>query len=556
MQKLVVLFRTLGPVRSAFIGVVGALLIGAFGWLMLTPNETAHALLYADLDMAEAARIVQHLDAAKVPYRLDRDGTAIFVPDDQVGRLRVSLAEQGLPSGGSNGYEIFDRSDALSSTNFQQNVNLVRALEGELARTIRSIASVKSARVHLVVPRRDLFARERQEPSASVLLQMRGSGRLTPAQVSAVQHLISTAVAGLSVNRISIIDAQGTLLTSSEDDTNGSGGPGEGRGDERRRQVEERLARTIDQLLERTVGPGKVRSEVSADMDFDLINTSEEIFNPDGQVVRSTQTLEQSGSNSEKDTASAVSVGTNLPDAAPATAGGQATISADKHSEETVNYEISKKVVNHVREAGIIRRLSVAVLVDGTYTVAADGTRAYAPRPQEELDQLAGLVRNAVGFNKERGDTIDVVNMRFAEAVAVAEEQEDASLLGPTRADIVIAAKYLAIFIFAVLVLVLVIRPLTQRALVGLPRATLPPAGNALPATGAVTPQLPYGDDQVASGEEPRRLGGPGSDEEMINVNRIEGQVRASSLKRVGEIVDRHPDETLAILRSWLHADQ
>ncbi len=555
MQKLVVLFRTLGPVRLAVIGVVASLMIAAFGWMMFASNETSQSLLYADLDMGDASRIVQHLDMAKVAYRLGQDGTAIYVPSDQVGRLRITLAEQGLPSGGSTGYEIFDRADALGSTSFLQNVNLVRALEGELARTIRSIASVKSARIHLVIPRRDLFSRERQEPSASVLLQMRGSARLTPAQVSAVQHLVSTAVPGLSVGRISIVDAQGTLLSSSQDDGS-SGNPGDGRADERRRQVESRLARTIDQLLERTVGAGKVRSEVSADMDFDLINTSEEIFDPDGQVVRSTQTVDQSGSNSERDAASAVSVATNLPDAAT-NAGGPTTLSADKHSEETVNYEISKKVINHVREAGIVKRLSVAVLVDGTYAIAADGTRTYSPRPQEELDQLAGLVRNAVGFSKDRGDTVEVVNMRFAEAETGAEEPSDLSLFGFDRHDIILAAKYFALFLFSILVLVLVVRPLIQRAIVAMPPSpALPTATNGPPGGGGDVSRLAAPDSRLSSPEQHLRLGVSGNEEEMINVERIEGRVRASSLKRVGEIVDHHPDETLAIVRTWLHADE
>ena len=548
MQKLVVLIRALGPVRLTFIGVVASLLIGAFGWLMLASNETSQSLLYADLDMGDASRIVQHLEMAKVAYRLGQDGTAVYVPSDQVARLRVTLAEQGLPSGGSTGYEIFDRTDALGSTSFLQNVNLVRALEGELARTIRSIASVKSARIHLVIPRRDLFSRERQEPSASVLLQMRGTARLTSGQVSAVQHLVSTAVPGLSVGRISIVDAQGTLLSSSQDDGSG-GGPGDSRADERRLQVESRLARTIDQLLERTVGPGKVRSEVSADMDFDLINTSEEIFDPDGQVVRSTQTVDQTGSNSEREPTSAVGVANNLPDAA-SNAGGQTTISADKHNEETVNYEISKKVINHVREAGIVKRLSVAVLVDGTYTTASDGSRTYNPRSQDELDQLAGLVRNAVGFSKERGDTVEVVNMRFAN-VEVAPGETPKSWFGLERHDIILIAQYLAIFIFSILVLVLVVRPLIQRAIVAMPAA---PA--LLAKQGAGAPALAAPDTRLPSAGQHLRLEAGGSEEEMINVERIEGRVRASSLKRVGEIVDRHPDGTLAIVRTWLHADE
>lgn len=550
MERLRGLIGTLGPVRLATIAAVTLLLAGVFGWLILKSGEVDQALLYGDLDASDAGRIVQQLDAIKVPYRLAADGTALFVPADQVAKLRVTLAEQGLPSGGSLGYEIFDRTDALGSTNFLQNVNLVRALEGELGRTMRSIDQVRAARVHLVIPRRDLFSRDRQEPSASVLLQMRGSSRLTQGQVSAVQHLIASAVPGLAASRISIVDGQGTLLSGNGEDRDGDGTL-DGSADERRRQLEGRLARTIDQLLERTLGAGKVRAEVSATMDFDRVNSSEEIFNPDGQVVRSTQTVDEKSANTDSDANTPVGVAGNLPDAnAGAGAGAQATASSsEQRNEETVNYEISKKVVNHVRETGTIKRLSVAVLVDGTYVAGSDGPRTYQPRSAAELDQLASLVRNAVGFDKQRGDTVEVINMRFAE-VELPDEAIDEPLFGLQRGDLLRLAQYLVLFIFAVLVLVLVVRPLVVRTVGALPA---PPQAEA-----------------IAAGAAPKALPGPGNTlpvpasaeataveaiDDMISVHNIEGQLKASTLRRFGDIVEKHPEETLAIIRTWLHSD-
>jgi flagellar M-ring protein FliF len=549
METLRNFVRTLGAVRLTVLGGVAFALIGFFVWIIARASVPQQALLYGDLDMADAARVVSQLEASAIPYHLGNGGTSVYVAADQVARTRVALAEHGLPSGGSVGYEIFDAGESLGTTNFQQNLNLVRALEGELGRTIRSIDTVKAARVHLVLPRRELFSREKPEASASVLLQMRGRTRLTPAQVTAVQHLIASAVSGLTPSRISIVDGQGTLLTEGTDGSDAVA-LAAGKADQRRRELENHLSRTVEQLLERIVGAGKVRAEVSADIDFDRINTSEEIFDPDGQVVRSTQSVEQKGSNTDGRGSPPVSVATNLPDANLAPAGaGAGSSSSENRSEETVNYEISKKVVNHVREAGVIKRLSVAVLVDGTYGTAADGTHEYRPRSSDELEQLTGLVRSAVGFDTQRGDKVDVVSMRFADADLPADAQPELPL-GLEKNDLLRIGEYLALLVLATLVLLLVVKPIVTKAIDGRPipaarhRAELLAGRTAAPAL--------EGPEAVAAIS---RAGDDARPEEMIDINRVEGRVKASSVKLVGEIVDKHPEESLAIVRSWLHSE-
>lgn len=560
METLRNFARTMGPVRLAVLAITALLLAGFFAWIVSQASTAPQALLFGDLDAADAARVVAQLDASGVPYTLGNGGTTIFVASDQVARTRLALAEQGLPAGGSIGYEIFDTSDMLGASSFQQNINLVRALEGELARTIRSIATVKAARVHLVLPRREVFSRDKAEASASVLLQMRGRARLTPAQVAAVQQLVATAVPGLTPARISIIDGQGTLLSEGQD----SGDPVAALGakaDHRRRELESRLSRTIEELVERTVGPGNVRAEVSAEMDFDRVNTSEEIFDPDGQVVRSTQTVEQNTSSHDGSSAPPVSVATNLPDAVTESTAENTSASTDTRNEETVNYEISKKVINHVRESGVVKRLSVAVLVDGTSVIAEDGTRTYQPRSAEELQQLTTLVQTAVGFDAQRGDTVEVVSMRFA-APDLPPEIDTSVLLGLEKSELIRIGSYIGIFVLAVLVLLLVIRPIVARAVQAIPVA---PAGaaaarSALPGTAgqpallpgqAPSAQLTAPDGGDASGA--AQIAGETEPEDMIDIQRVDGRVRASSLKRVSEIVDKHPDETLAIVRNWLH---
>ena len=546
METFRTFVRNLGPIRMAVLAGVALVLAGFFGWMILRAAQPPMALLYGDLDMAEAGKITAQLDAARLPYQIAAGGTAVMVATDQVARVRMTLAEQGLPSGGSVGYEIFDGASALGTTSFQQNVNLVRALEGELARSIRSISDVKAARVHLVLPQRELFSRDKPQASASVLLQMRGRGRLSPAQVAAIQQLVASAVPALASDRISVIDGQGTLLS----DAAASGDPvasAAGKADQRRRALEEHLSRTVEQLVERIVGPGKVRAEVSADMDFDRIDSSEEIFDPDGQVVRSTQTVDQSNSN-RQGAGQPVTVTTNLPDTEAPAESADRELSAEKRSEETVNYEISKKVVNHVREAGTVRHLSVAVLIDGLWAPDAEGKPAYQPRGTAELEQLTQLVRGAVGYNAERGDKVDVVSIRFAEP-ELADLADAGSLLGLQKEDFFRIGEYGALLVLAVLVLLLVIRPIVARAMTTMPAPAATPQPPLL-AAGTVAPALPAPAD--GNSGYPAL---PAAVEDMIDVNRVDGQVKASSLQRAGEIIDKHPEESLAIVRHWLHAE-
>ncbi len=539
------LLRAIGPLRLLILAGVAAGVVAAFAWMFNTVSEPDYALLFGDLDASDSAQIVSELESRAIPYKLSQDGDTILVPRDDAAKLRLQLAEQGLPSGGSMGYEIFDESDGFGATRFTQNVNLVRALEGELARTIRSLDPVKNARVHLVLPKRELFQRDQRQPSASIFLQMKGSRRLTAGQVSAVQNLVASAVPELSPERISIVDGRGTLLSE------GSGDPAAvtgARADERRQTLEQDLTRTIESLVEKTVGPGNVRAQVFADMDFDRINSSEEIYDPDGQVVRSTQTVEQSASDKEGQAEQPVGVLPNLPDADQGGTDQRSRSSAESRSEETVNYEISKKVVNHVRETGNIRRLSVAVLVDGRYTEDGGGQIVYTPRPENELALIAKLVRGAIGFDQARGDSVEVINMRFAQPDVV-EEEQPFDVLGLGKHDILKLAELLGVVILGLLVILLVVRPLIRRTLDvapgGASTRSIPAnqAAPALPAPEGTTALAALSGDNGAAGEA------------MINLSQVEGKVKASSVNQIGEFVTNHPDESLSIIRTWLHAD-
>ncbi|MFQ6018250.1 MAG: flagellar basal-body MS-ring/collar protein FliF [Kiloniellaceae bacterium] len=549
MNSFAETFRNLGPARLGMMVAVAAGIVAFFIYLTSRLATPDLALLYADLDPQDSGQIVSRLEQREVTYRLDRDGGQIFVPRDQVGRLRVAMAEEGLPRGGSVGYEIFDRADGLGTTKFVQNINHLRALEGELARTIRSIAQIRRARVHLVLGRRELFSRDRQEPSASIVIGMRGNNRLERRQVLAIQHLVAAAVPGLKPTMVSIVDSQGALLArgAAEDDLQNTATTGE----EMRIAFESRMVRTIEDLLERYVGPDNVRARVSAEMDFDRVTENAEIFDPDGQVVRSTQVVEEQSGTTDAQGLPPVTVGGNLPDSGlPSLGAGTGSQSSSTRNEETVNYEISKTVKTHVRETGVVRRLSVAVMVNGTMAQNEAGEAVYTPRSPEEIERLATLVRSAVGFNEARGDTLEIANLRFADLSVEMPEESSAGFLGFDPGSLMRAAELLVLGVVAVLVLLLVVRPLVGRMLEGGQEGA---AGQLTDQSGARA-ALPAAEDDGTL--EPSNTEVMAEEiDHMIDLNKVQGRVRASSVRKIGEIVDKHPEEAVAIVRSWLYQE-
>ena len=436
------ILRSLGAARLL---MLGATALGLFGFLLLRVAEPHFTLLYGELELEDSAAIVGRLEALGVTFRRQGDGRAILVPADQALRLRMTLAEEGIPRGGAVGDEIFDRQSALGTTEFLANVTLRRALEGELARTIASLADVRAARVHLVLPRRELFRRNQIEPSASVTLHIYGGRRLDRRQVQAVQHLVAAAVPGLSPARIALVDDQGTLLARGADDE--LDGAFATQADERRPAYEARLKRTVEELLVRSLGPGRVHAEINAEIDFDPVTVTEETFDPEGQMVRSTQIVEEETRVAERDDDDAVSVGNNLPHAAADTpAAGRTSNENTTRTEETVNYEIARRLRNHTQISGRVQRRSAAVLVDGRMAPDAKGEPVYTPLDADELDEMASLVRSAIGFDQARGDVVEVTNLPFSAAPAEDPPQSPWPL---TKYDLMRLAEVAALLVVA-----------------------------------------------------------------------------------------------------------
>ena len=402
-NNIVSFLQSLGIARVAAMATVAVGMIGFFIFLMTRFNQPHLTVLYSDLEFKDSIEIVKKLEGLNVPHEIKSDGAVILVPKDQVLKLRLTMAEEGLPAGGTVGYEIFDKSNTLGATNFVQNINHLRAIEGELSRTIKALNQVQQARVHLVLPKRKLFARDKAKASASIIIKSRGE--LDRGQIRAIQHLVASAVENLSPAQVSIVDETGRLLASG---LNQDQGPMAQEVAQRTQSYEMRLTRELEEIVGRIVGEGHVRIRVNAEMDYNRVTKSSEIYDPDGKVVRSSNTREETSSSSQPTGDNSVTVDNELPDS-NANNGNKGNAKEDQSkNQEVINYEISKTNQTEIIEGGRIKRLSVAVLVDGVYTKGADGKSTYAPRDKDELEEIADLVRSAIGFDKQRGDLINV----------------------------------------------------------------------------------------------------------------------------------------------------
>ncbi|MGP8123445.1 MAG: flagellar basal-body MS-ring/collar protein FliF [Xanthobacteraceae bacterium] len=536
MQGLLAFLKTLGAARLAAMLAVTLALIGFFAFVIMRVTTPQMTTLYTDLSFEDSSSILKELERQAIPFEIRNDGAIVMVPKDKVTRLRMKLAESGLPKGGGVGYEIFDKSDALGTTSFVQNINHLRALEGELARTIRSIDRIQFARVHLVLPERPLFSRETPEPSASIVVRVRGM--LEPQQVRAIRHLTASAVNGLKPERVSIIDEAGRLLAdgSSGDTLDGA------TGEERRSAYEKRLRDQIETIVSSVVGSGRARVQLSADFDYNKVTQTTDRFDPEGRVLRSSQSREESSLSADAREGQ-VTVNNELPGNQQNGAGAAAR-DQSKKTEEINNYEISRTTKTEVTEAGRVNRLSVAVLVDGIYTKNEKGEAVYSPRGKEELDRISALVRSAIGFDQKRGDLVEVVNLKFADAPVSVPAAEPTGFLGMlqfTKDDVMNVIELIVMMLLGIVVLFVVIRPLVKRI--------LSPEVNLL--TGAPQPALA---PPTEAGPEIDAAAGPVNSKmaNLIDVAQVQGQVHAQSVHRVGELAERNPHETVSIIRQWL----
>lgn len=533
MSVVIQFFKELGPARLALTAAGFIFFIVIFFIYISKMSSKNMVVLYSELDLEDSSRVTQELEGRRIPYELTGGGTIIKVPEDQVLKLRVTLAQDGIPGKGSIvGYEIFDKEESLGSTSFLQNVKMLRALEGELARTIEGFETIKKARVHLVIPKRELFSKERQETRASIVLRMKGSKSLSRGEIDAMSHLIASAVPDLDVKNITIVDTKGKSLKlgSGDDKDNGYISTNN---DERKISYELKLKNTIEELLQRTLGSGKVIAQVNAEMHFDRIVSNSETYDPDGAVLRSQQTTEEKERNplGGEDSVDA-SVSNNLPGSGGGAGGGGGgnTATLDR-SDETKNYEISRTITNKINEVGVVSKLSVAVLVDGNYknsTVEGVTKSEYTPRTDEELKKIEDLVKVAVGYDEKRSDKVQVLNMPFYNDLSEMDEETTKEWL---KEELPAVIQTIVVAAVIILIFVIVIRPIALRAF-DIRKAEVD-ADTALK-------------DEMNSS--------PASDEAnaLLNISR-QTTTSNSFSRKANDAAEKHPQETLMLLRRWLN---
>lgn len=414
-------FKGLSPVQRVAItvavggGLIAMIILGVWA------NRPDYGVLYSNLSERDAAAVVSKLKEMKISYRLEGGGHSILIPSEAIYDTRLELATSGLPEGGGVGFEIFDRTN-FGMTDFVQQLNYQRALQGELSRTINQFPEVETSRIHLSIPKKSLFAEEQEEARASVIVKLKQGRSLNRNQVQGILHLVASSTEGLSPQNITVVDTQGHLL-SEGGDSNPMTRLGESQW-EFQINLERTLEKRVQTMLEKAVGPNRAIVRASVDLDFKQIEETEERFDPEAPVVRSEQRSEEKTKGGYPGPSGIPGVRSNVP---PGQAQlGTSSSSTFQKSNETINYEINRKTRRIVEPTGRIRKLSVAVLLDGSYekVTGKDGAEVskYIPRTPEEMRRYESIVKKAVGYNAERGDEVEVANISF-QRIGVSEEE-------------------------------------------------------------------------------------------------------------------------------------
>lgn len=569
MRQILDNLGQLGPRRLAMLGGVGlfitvAILIGA-----RTIFAPTFVPVYSQLSPGTASQMTQTLEQAGLTVELSRAGDTISVAEGDVARARMALADAGLPGEGVPGWELFDDMSGMGMNTFMQKVNRLRALEGELARSIQTINGIESARVHLVLPEREAFSRVRPEASASVIVRSRANTSMSRAQAQSVRALVASAVADLEPQKVTVLSSNGDTILAEEDAT-GSDFSLQGQ----RTAIEEQMAKKVEAILNARVGPGNSRVRVSVDLTTEREIRVSRSFDPEQQVARSIETRARNSNETDPANA-AVDAGNNIPDALREEGDGAAGTSSRSENDEIINYEIGSVESELIREPGDIERVSVAVLVNGSYGTRPDGTEGYIERSEEEMRRLTQLVSTVIGFDESRGDQVQVDSLRF--------QDFDAELGGPVGRTLsgVLADNAMsilrAIFGLAMLAIILMLgaRPLRMVLDAALPAPMDTPA---LAGAGAGGGEIAGGEagramlpgpqaGQKAIGNDARHMELPvgrstgsalvladheDAPHEMVQLAAVDGQLRRSQIHSVAELVQNHADDALRVLGHWL----
>lgn len=522
--------------RRLIIGGILGIVVCAFAYLIFFGDNTKYDYLFTNMDSTDQGEIVKVLKEKNVPYKLEQ--SAIQVPRDKVLDIRLELAAQGLPKGKGVGFEIFDE-QKLGQSDFVQDVNMKRALQGELARTISQLDKVETARVHLVTPKKSLFKEDEQQPSASVVLKLKPQKKLESGEVQSIVHLVSSAVEGLTTKNITVIDSEGNLLNraQTEDDALWGGTP-----IEIKKKMENDLTRKVEEIVAHVVGAGRVVAKVNVEVDFKRETETRESFDPEQVVVRSERRSKENRKNDEAGGAAGGVPGaqSNTP-AGPSEGGGKNSSNAEREN-DLINYEINKVTQQTVRSLGDIKRLSVAVIVDGTYEEAAAANekekpaeegaakKKYQPRSEEDLAKIRAVVMRVVGFNQARGDSIEVSNVPFETSILDDSKVKKSFF---ERYDwLPPLMRYSIVLIMAIAMVFLVFRPLISWVI------------------------KMHDEERLREIEREQEDVVKSMEEQLVEVRRTIETSTVEYKRRLQEVAVQMPDAVLGVLRNWMNASE
>lgn len=490
MDKIIAFLHKVGHKKLTIFSGAFFLTLGVLVYLLMFFTRPEMGILFSDLDVSDGGKIIERLNTMNVPFEISDDGSKIMAPKDTLARIRMDLAQEGIPNGGNIGFEIFEKTDTLGLTNALLDINYARALEGELARSIKTIQGIAFARVHLVLPKRELFSRDKQMPSASVMIKLKK--KLSYDQIQAIQHLIAASVPEMTAERVSVIDNKGILLAKGSDQ-HVKVSENFYHQQEMRVQIESKLAGSIESILAKVIGNNKYRVEVSAELDFDQLSSSATIYDPDGQVLKHRDSTEEG----EHDSALQKNIGME-----------NHILKSNKlnnsdnprqytlNSSEKLDYEISKIKKNFIKEVGAIKHLSVSVVLDALYKRKKNGTIEAISRSYAEIEKISQLVKNAIGFKEERGDSISVIDLPFFE-----QEYEE-----PTFTNNFLWKKEYIVYAFLAFFSLIILFVMTKIVIVR-------------------------------------------SSKKDLETHTID----ENSLEKVQDFVEHHPEKAVSIFRRWMH---
>ncbi len=528
----------LGPRRLALLASIGLVvfgLVGAAGYYLSRP---ANEILYSGLDKQDVSRIGAALKDAGVAFDVSADGASVYVSYGDTAHARMLLAEQGLPRSGGTGYELFDKLGSLGLTSFMQEITRVRALEGELARTIQTMRGVKAARVHLVMPDEGSFRRARQPPSASVVLRTEGSDNMLIAQ--AVRHLVAAAIPSMTVDQVTVLNVDGQLLASGNDGTDG--------GPNKMLALEKNVTEEIQNNVRRTLAPylslRNFQISVAARLNTDKKETTQTTYDPESKVERSVRTVKETQSSQNNSTQSPTSVGRNVPQPTPSQGDGKQAAEDSQKKEELTNYELSSKTTSTVSNGYAIDNLSVAVLINRAGLASTLGDKATPEMIDKQVAEIEQLVASAAGVRKDRGDVVKVSAVDFVDSGKELEPVPPVSIVEALMRQFGSILSALAMIAVAALVVFVGLRPAT-RALIDLREPMAAEAALALPGGGAA------GADALDGRIEPSLLTDQSLEEqamlEDMNLKRNKGPQ-----KRLEQLIEMDEAQAAAILKQWI----